>query len=432
MIFFLCLIQLLLNISIIIMEYKSRSISLFFWTILFILFSIPNTFDCFLPKIYNDNILVNSLLFVIGFEIVYIITILVIRKKINIGCIPEKEEVVEKIHTLENSSDFNKLLKLNIIVFLFLVIYIFLRFGSLSNLSWGAIYKASINVTSTKDKILEFLKSINHILFFSVSGLLLSSIYAKKRCTTFFITFIIIFYLLVTRNRIIILPFLISFILLYIIRTKKLSVKSVIKFSIIGMLAIYIIYAIWIYRHAGTFSNFKNMYNFSTFNNEVFNSIFNGDGELGLKNIFYYFVGINNNFPGLGKCATYIRLLLMFIPTKLCFGLKPNDFAITMSSAYMNNINNVTYSVHPTFYGDLFANIGYFGILFGVFWAIFFTLLNKYIRKEKNYIYKLSLLVLWGSCLVILARGSVYNSIYIGIIGTIILRFAKVISLTKN
>ena len=193
MIFFLCLIQLLLNISIIIMEYKSRSISLFFWTILFILFSIPNTFDCFLPKIYNDNILVNSLLFVIGFEIVYIITILVIRKKINIGCIPEKEEVVEKIHTLENSSDFNKLLKLNIIVFLFLVIYIFLRFGSLSNLSWGAIYKASINVTSTKDKILEFLKSINHILFFSVSGLLLSSIYAKKRCTTFFITFIIIF-----------------------------------------------------------------------------------------------------------------------------------------------------------------------------------------------------------------------------------------------
>lgn len=421
-------LQLLICMIIILFEYKSRSISLFFWVVIFILFSIPNLFDYFNYERYGIDILIKSSLFVIGFEVIYLIVRLIINKNKYLGSIPDDNDIKKNINFDGNCKSFKALLILNFIVIIFLIIYITFRLGGLSNLSWGAIYEASINAVSLKDKILEFLKSLNHILFFAVSGLLLSSIYLKKKKSMMIIIFIILFYLFITRNRIIILPFLISIILIYIFKTKKLSVKQIFKFTILGILAVYFVYAIWIYRHAGTFDNFINMYDFTSFNDEIFNNILNGEGELGLKNIFYYFVKINNNFPGLGTYATYLRLLFMFIPTKLCFGLKPSDFAITMSSAYMNNINNITYSVHPTFYGDLFANAGYCGIFFGIFWAMFFMFLDKYIKKEKNYIYKLSLLVLWGSCLIILARGSVYNSIYIGVCGTLILKMTKIIN----
>src|SRR5699024_9766995 len=104
------------------------------------------------------------------------------------------------------------------------------------------------------------------------------------------------------------------------------------------------------------------------------------------------------------------------------------DFAITMSSAYTGNVNNVNYSIHPTFLGDAYANCSWFGILLGIIWALFIYFLDGYIYK-KDYIPKTLLIVIWWTAFIIIGRGSVYNGVYIGITSTIIV---SIINLFKN
>ena len=54
------------------------------------------------------------------------------------------------------------------------------------------------------------------------------------------------------------------------------------------------------------------------------------------------------------------------------------------------------------------------------------------LKKEKqDYVIKNCLIVLWGSCLVTIARGSIYNSVFIGIFSTIMLFIIKNIKAFK-
>lgn len=424
-------LQLAVCIFIVLYEYNKRSISVFFWVVNMIMFCLPH----FLGIVsntskYSQQVLNKASLFVLLFEMFYLLTRIFILKEKSCNAILDKESLKNEIRNdnVQNRIEYKRIFTLCIIVFLIFTLYFIVRFGSIKNLSWGEIYQASINVNTFQDKILEILKSVSHILYFGISGLFVVGIYKKDKLVSCFTIFLILYYSFITRNRITLLPLLIGIIVIFIVKNKKLRLNQILSFTIMGVLCIYIVYAIWVFRHAGTMENFLEKYTFSTFNTEVFDSILNGEGELALKDIFYYFINIDNNFPGLGQGATYIRLILMLVPTSLCFGLKPNDFAITMSSAYTGNIYNTTYSVHPTFFGDLFANFNFFGVLIGIFWAVLFFILDRYISK-KDYIIKILLIVAWGSCMVIMARGSVYNSMYIAVISTIALR---VVELFKN
>lgn len=431
MVLIIGILQLVVCIFIVLYEYNKRSVSVFFWAVNMVMFCLPhflgivsNTYE------YSQQVLNKASLFVLLFEILYLLTRIFILKGKSYDTILDKESLKKEINedNIQNRTEYKRIFILCIIVFLIFTLYFIMRFDNIRNLSWGDVYQASVNISSFKDKILEMLKSIAHILYFGISGLFVVGIYRKDKVVSLSTIFLILYYSFITRNRITLLPLLIGIIIIFIIKNKKLKFSQILSFTIMGVLCIYIVYAIWIFRHAGTMENFLEKYTFSTFNTEVFDAILNGEGELALKDIFYYFIDINNNFPGLGQGATYIRLILMLVPTSLCFGLKPSDFAITMSSAYTGNIYNTNYSVHPTFFGDLFANFNFYGVLMGVFWAILFLTLDKYISK-KDYIIKICLIVAWGSCMVIMARGSVYNSMYIAVISTIALR---VIELFKN
>ena len=147
--------------------------------------------------------------------------------------------------------------------------------------------------------------------------------------------------------------------------------------------------------------------------------LLNNDGELGLRNVFLYFIYKDNNFLNFNKGHTYLRLIFMFIPTKYSFGLKPPDFAITMGSAWLGDFSNTRFSTHPTLYGDVFANFYWFGIILAIFWAIFALIIDRIIinnclLKQLNYI------SIFGSMYVIIGRGSVYNGIFIGVLSAII------------
>lgn len=419
------LIQIILCFIILIYEYNKRSISLFFWAVILVIFCFPHFLESiFNISNYSSSVINKASLFVILFEILYFITRFILTSKDSQYSIPIDSEIITEVNKNEitNKKLFNRIFRLNIFVLIIFVLLFYIKYGRFFNITWGEFYVSSITANTLSQRIIEGIKSINHILFFAVSGLLVVSYYKKQKYSTIIIAFLIMYYSLATKNRIAMLPFFVSILIVVISKNNRLSIKQITKFTIIGGLSIYLVYAVWIFRHAGTINNFLRIYSFKSFNVELLNSILNSEGELSLRNIFYYFISINNKFPGLGKGATYIRLILMYIPTKFCFGIKPPDFAITMSSAYMNNINNIYYSVHPTFFGDLFANFNFIGIFGGIVWALLFNLLDKYIMKQ-TFIIKMCLLVLWGSCLIIVGRGSVYNGCFIAISASLILYF---------
>lgn len=426
----LSLIQLFVCIGINLKEYKNKSISIFFWAILLVIFSIPHTISViFGYNIYGKDTAIKASLFFLGFQTIYIITRLVIlNKSKKFALINDFTDEETGLETEKLKINFDRYFYLNIIVGAVFLIYLILRFGRLSGFSWGEIYLASVNKSTLKDVILENLKNINQMIYFSVTGLIVICILSKKKIKTIILGTIILFYSMTTRNRITLLPLLVGIILVYVLKNKKITIKQLITLSLLGIFSVYIVYAILIFRHSGTINSFVRQYSFKEFNEAVFDSILNGDGELGLRNIFYYFINNDNNFEGFNEGATYKRILFMFVPTKLSFGMKPKDFAITMSSAYTGDIYNTTYSVHPTFLGDAYANFSWYGIFLGIIMALVMYILDNYIYK-REYIDKILLMCLWGTCLIIIGRGSVYNGTYIGVMSTIII---SIISLFKN
>ena len=121
---------------------------------------------------------------------------------------------------------------------------------------------------------------------------------------------------------------------------------------------------------------------------------------------------------------------MFWLPGSFSSGLKPDDFAVTMASAYMGNPFNQTYSVHPTFFGDAYANFGFFGIFLGVVWAVVFNCLDRWIAnidsRAKPYV--VSAL---AYAFVLIGRGSVYNGTVIGIV-SIALIFAAFFILERK
>ena len=416
----LATLQLVFCGSIAVYEYKKKSIGVFLWAILLVIFAIPH-FLGIVSNVneYSEEILLQASLFFLAFQTIYMLTRIIVTRNVSKYALTYNENDDWQMNNEVTKVNFSRYFKISILVLLIFMVYFIVSFGKIFGFSWGQVYQASINNTSLIGKIMETLKDFNLIIYFSATGLLFASYMAKKRYHTIILTLIILYYTLATQNRIGILPLIVSIIAIFIYKHKKISIKQVIVLVFIGMVTVYSVYGILIFRHTGSIEKFREKYNFSSLNEEIINSIVNGEGELGLRNYFYYFISINNEFPGLGEGATYLRILLMFIPTKLSFGLKPSDFAITMSSAYTGDINNTNYSIHPTFLGDAYANFSWFGILLGFVWALFIYFLDKYINK-KDYIPRTLLTVVWGTALIIIGRGSVYNGVYIGVTSTII------------
>ena len=158
------------------------------------------------------------------------------------------------------------------------------------------------------------------------------------------------------------------------------------------------------------------------FFDSIFMNMSEGKGDIGLRDVFYYFIYHDNQFENFGKGHTYIRMLLLFVPTQWSGGLKPPDFAITMGSAMGTGLDG--FSTHPTLFGDCFANFGYWGVFMGIFWAILVFLADKFAnRLEINL--KIGAIILIANTAIIMGRGSVYNAYSTFVYGIIIMRICK-------
>ena len=417
----LAFVQIILLIIIVLIEYKNASVVIFLWATLLVMFGLPHFVSVLTQRfIYPENTYIQASLFVILFNIIYMVSRYFFRFLLGQCKVFDliREEIQKDTELFKYEKISRRMFLTMILYFLTFLVFVIRNYGSILKTSWGLLYTSSLSFYSLGFNLKSVTFFRKYILF-ATGGLFTYYFYKKNIFKSFLIAIVIIMSVIISRNRVEILPLIIPILFQIMLKYKELRFVNIVKFCVIGFSIIYTIYAFRLFRHYGDLATFITSFEFRFFNEKLFNMLLNGDGELGLKNVFLYFIYNDNNFPNFNQGHTYLRLLLMFLPTKYSFGLKPPDFAISMGSAWIGDFNNTRYSVHPTLYGDSFANLYWYGIMLAAFWALFASLIDKIISRS-NLIKKLNYISILGTMYVIIGRGSVYNGIHFAVVSVII------------
>lgn len=424
---FLSFLQTLIIGSVIFYEYKKGSIAIFLWAINFIVIGFGSILAISIEKKYSDIVYIKAFIFGIAFISIYLLTrILLDKKPLKRIDLIKQIRIKLKENKLEEKD--NKIFEITSIIALILfLIYVIRMFGNIFEATWSDFTYAKVSFFSLNGITIFFSDILRKVSFIVLYIYIL-----KKKYFKFLLYFIILLFpVLITRNRVEMLPLFIVIILYSYIKYEKITFKLLLKYIFLGIIIVIFLYVLRIYRFYGSFYNFVEKFNCREFIESVFKLFETNNGELGLIDAFYYFIEKKNNFPGFGKLATYNRMLLVLLPTKLSFGLKSSDFAITMYSAYFNEYSNVVGSMHPTLFGDCYANFGYLGVFLGIFWAILAKIIDK-ICNRKNVFYSIVLCIIWGYSYVIMGRGAIYNGFATGIHLTIFLGLVFLFKKMKN
>lgn len=395
---FLGIIQFIIIALICIYELCKKSTSVFLWAVLLIMFGFPHMISIIFNKYdYSESTMNEASLFVILFSIIYLsIRYLYYRYFYK----PKKTEKEDKNKEIKIEKKFL------IVLFIILICIVTLRILELARVAGGISDITWATMRSTDDGYFSFAQIFIPVFFASSSCIILSMRLKEKKIMICSIILVMI-EVLISKNRIEILPILVGVIYNYILNIKKVDLRKIVVLGIIGVLTLYSIYGLRVFRHAGSIQNFIDKYNVRTFNTTVIDYFKNDDGELSLRNHMYYFIEKDNNFENFGKGHTYLRMLLVLVPTSWSFGIKPTDFAISMGKAILPD--STGFSTHPTLFGDAYANFGFYGFYIGIFWAIFAIVIDKLnINLSKTISLTISFVV--SIFYIIQGRGSVYNA----------------------
>lgn len=413
-------IQCIVVVSIAVNEYNRRSVAVFLWAMILVIFSLPHFASVILDNTsYTDSTMLLASIFVVGFSAIYEISRHIhIRERYPRVLRPPMD--INRVGILVSPAE-KIALGIFIILCLGMVVFSSHAVGQTGGSSWGAIYQAQRNAGISVATFAPY-------LFPAFCGAIVVAILDKHWALSLCLFGTTLIYLLISRNRIIGMTVVIPVLFLIISRHKRMTGYQAIQYAILAAIIVFCVYGLLVFRHAGTFQNFARTYEVSSFIKEVISNIFSDDGEFGLRNIFYYFIEHGNNFNGFNEGATYVRTLLFWLPSSISAGIKPDDFAITMASAYLGMPNNSTYSVHPTFFGDAFANFNFFGVFLGSLWAGIFNILDVWLGRMGSH-KKIYCICAIGFCLIVIGRGSIYNGLIMLIISLTIISLLDLLNL---
>ena len=396
-------------------EFKRKSSSIFLWATLMIMFGVMHLITSFIgDDVYSNSVLIEASIFVILFCFVYIICRMVFSRNI-------KERNVFTYNNMRNSL-LNNHNKLNFFFYAYILVFVFkifpyIRFaGNILSTSWstGRDFSASMGYANSSQLI--------NIAFYSLAGMT-AVLWMKGQKKKYIVSLLLVlFNVILTRNRIETLRFFCSIICLFLWKIKSLKFKHIILAGVGAIAVVYIVYGLRVFRHYGTISDFILNYNTKEFFDKINLYIKTGNGELGLLRDMYYFIDHNNNFPEFSRLYSYIRMVLVYIPTQFSLGLKPDDFAIAMGQAMGMATGG---STHPTLFGDCYANAGFFGILLGAFWAFYVSVIDKITFKRKSTEIKILVYILNAVVYTIIGRGSIYNGFWFVAYGMPLLCFVE-------
>ena len=400
MVVFLSVIQFLCIVVIMVLEFNKKSPAVFLWATVFLMFGVMHMVSCIAgTNAYSAAVLNEASLFVIGFCAVYALARILLLK----GRVTTAYPYLEDGYLTQLSRQVSRAES----TFFFVVLCVavvadiadkVIAMGGLGNTSWGAsreMQQSYLNISQ-----------ITSVIFLLLSGLLLYALMRRHYTYAVMVALVILVKVVISRNRVEVIPLFACLLGYYLIKRRRITIKMVIFCLICACLVIYVVYALRAYRWYGTIDNFLHTVTFQNFNEQILEFFREDNGELGLRKWFYYYIDGDNQFKDFGQGHSYLRVLMTFIPTRFSLGLKPADFAQAMGSAIGMIPGG---SMHPTLFGDAYANFGIWGIFAGAFWAGYVTLADKIMEFLRNDICVFFAYTICAYAYVVEGRGAIYN-----------------------
>ena len=400
MVVFLSVIQFLCIVLIMVLEFNKKSPAVFLWATVFLMFGVMHMVSCIAgTNAYSDAVLNEASLFGIGFCAVYALTRILLLK----GRITTPHPYLEDGYLTQLSRQVSRAESTFFFVVLCMAVVAdiadkVIAMGGLGNTSWGAsreMQQSYLNISQ-----------ITSVIFLLLSGLLLYALMRRHYTYAGMVALVILIKVVISRNRVEVIPLFACLLGYYLIKRRRITIKMGIFCLICACLVIYVVYALRAYRWYGTIDNFLHTVTFQNFNEQILEFFREDNGELGLRKWFYYYIDGDNQFKDFGQGHSYLRVLMTFIPTRFSLGLKPADFAQAMGSAIGMIPGG---SMHPTLFGDAYANFGIWGIFAGAFWAGYVTLADKIMEFLRNDICVFFAYTICAYAYVVEGRGAIYN-----------------------
>lgn len=204
------------------------------------------------------------------------------------------------------------------------------------------------------------------------------------------------------------IAFVLPFAAYYCLKDKQLNKKALILIVCGSVFANFVLNALIYLRNLSSFND--RLEAFSKPAELIFN-INNREGaEENIRYAYYYFLQNSDYQNGYFGFEYLLRSLFFWLPSSLdVFDIKPKDFEYKMFYDYMNGQEG---TMHPTIFGSIYADSGWFFIPWVIFLSIFLYFLPIYIQRFKGVVY----VCIWSTCLFysfMLARGSIYGSIVV-------------------
>ena len=405
-------IQFILICYILCKEVEKNSPVSFLWATLFVIFAFPHLVTVFTHDLpYSDLVISEASLFVILFCLLYIV--FRNRKRCDFIYL-YKEKLVIKSERIKGSIAETIAMVLFVSSMMYTLLSIVRTNGGVMNTSWWTVREVETGYLS--------IQTLAKHIIFTFSGLSLYYLLTNRRIKSTLVILLFVLLVVVTRNRVQIIPVLTFFITIYIIKISKIQLKHIVLAIICAILAVYILYAIRAIRWLGTLSDAIDRVSWDYINGTVMRLLSERDGELGLRQYFYFFIENNNQFEGFNRGYTLIRMLMVYIPSRFSLGFKPQSFDLVMGQA----IGMVSGgSMHPTLFGDVFGNFYWLGVLGGGFWAAFANVVDRVISRQSSAFYKIMVFFLASYSYVVIGRGSVYNGFEVLAWGVLLLVITK-------
>ena len=368
-------------------EFRRNSSFIVLWLGLGLIFYFPLLMDLiFQNKIYLSSTYKSVAFFSILFNCIYFFTRLFFGKKNNYSLI------------FDNG-------KINL--YFLRVCSCFLFFSVMGVIGYYLISGISIlNVTwSDKQDLGPFMGLMVYFYYFGCISVFLSFL-MKNRKYLFFSVILILVFILLTQSRAIIIPAIAPF-LIYMILYKK----QWIRFLLFSIFAIFTFFVLQQIRYAGGVSDFFST-DASIILKNTMDKILAEDNEFSLINSFYKIVESPQELTRYGEFSTFIRMIMVAYPDPLntYYSIKPSDFTYDIYTHYYGYYQG---TFHPTFYGLIYANSGfYFGLVSAVFFGLivsFYDRVFNYLNLRRIYLVYFSVVVSCCHMSVLWARGSIYN-----------------------
>lgn len=387
----------LIHLLIIFYEWHRHSMGLILWAVLFAIFTVPH-----LAHYYAEDYAYGTLSSATAFAVVFMTLYFFVR--FAYGCI-RKEKIITIIpDDLKNSSDALR----NFFFWVYLTSFV---------IAMGYFYWHGNSLLTVHWTYEGYHSSIEHLANFiivSFSGLGFIFFITKKYIKFLTLFSIYIINILITQSRYMVIGFIAPFMIYFLFSPYR---RKKTQGILLGLCIILGVFLLQQYRWLGGLSNALHV-GFSAIAQNTIEYMKNGNGEFGLVKAFYYFIENNNNFKSFGEGLGYIRLSMVLLPASLV-AFKPRDFAIDMYREWFHR-DDPAGTMHPTLYGDVFANFGILGCIMGAFYGLFVSFVDEVLFNTREPSVKILRISLTCTMMVLLARGAVYNSIANWVFGCIL------------